>query len=466
MMAPMPTAAQSARAQALRIAKWLVEKARPDEAVAILAAYAACGPNDTDGQSLLAEALRIDPSAKIARMAFERMEGVAGDHALLDQAIEHFSGEELAKLERELRPQTFRRAQVGFNNNLKYKNQHYHVQTEDSGLDKPHIVSHLFADGGRIIKSYKRSYAAEVNREDIVPYVRGLMKGQQMEMIIALRDGLFDGIIEGRESGGMQVLEHPPDVDIKRLPHKKKEEPGAAAVPVAAAPPPPARVPTPAVAAPVSAPVWGRLHVMRSLSGGPELYELRAEEEILGAAGTVTLEGERFCHPREALLRWKDQRLTLEDFDGGNGVFLRIRSRVELGIGDEFVIGDQLLRIQRNPVADDGPDPTPTYFWSSPKGPSSFRVVQIFEGGGEGACVVARGTTVQIGSAFGDMVLARDPLVSDAHCWVEEQAGSIILTDLDSRTGVFVRVQGEQAIAHGDELLVGRTRLLVDLAPK
>jgi hypothetical protein len=30
---------------------------------------------------------------------------------------------------------------------------------------------------------------------------------------------------------------------------------------------------------------------------------------------------------------------------------------------------------------------------------------------------------------------------------------------------VFVRIEGEQEVAHGDELLIGRTRLVVDLSP-
>ena len=34
---------------------------------------------------------------------------------------------------------------------------------------------------------------------------------------------------------------------------------------------------------------------------------------------------------------------------------------------------------------------------------------------------------------------------------------------MDSRTGVFLRIRGEQEITQGDELLVGRTRLVVDL---
>ncbi len=89
----------------------------------------------------------------------------------------------------------------------------------------------------------------------------------------------------------------------------------------------------------------------------------------------MSLEGEHFCHAREALLRFVKGRLWLADLEGGNGVFLRIRTPVELDLGDEFVIGDQLVRVDKNPVADDGPDPDPTYFYSSPKWPSSFRIV-------------------------------------------------------------------------------------------
>ncbi len=83
----------------------------------------------------------------------------------------------------------------------------------------------------------------------------------------------------------------------------------------------------------------------------------------------------------EAIFRYKNRALVVEDIEGGNGVFLRVRRPVELEPGDEFIVGDQLLRVEKNPTADDEPDPEPTYFYSSPKWPSSFRVVQIFEGG-------------------------------------------------------------------------------------
>jgi hypothetical protein len=447
------------REQAAKVARWLNEKSRPQEAVQLLAAWAVQGPNDAEGQSLLAEALRIDPSAKVAQQAFERMEGVTGEAQQdLEAAIKLFSVTEIERLEKEMRRPGFFKAQVGFNNNIKYRGLVFHVQTEDSGLDKPHIITHLFADGGRIIKSHKRTYAQEVSRSDVAIFVRGLMKSQHMEMAIMLREGRFDPVIDGKAIGGMELLEGPPRTELQKLATKKdtRAEAGAQERTPSIAPPP--------MVAPVSAQAKPRFRfgVTRSLTGGPVVYEPPGDVAILGREGAINLPGEIFCHPREAQIRYENEHVWLQDLQEGNGVFLRIKGPTELEIGDEFIVGDQLLAVERNPVADDAPDPHPTYFYSSPKWPSSFRVVQMFQGGAKGACVVARGTSMMFGSMMGDFLFADDPLVSEQHCLVEEQAGAIILTDLESRSGVFVRIKGEQELVKGDEILVGRTRLTLD----
>jgi hypothetical protein len=293
-----------------------------------------------------------------------------------------------------------------------------------------------------------------------------------MEMLLMLRDGRFDEIVEGKAIGGMSVLESEPEANVKQLTRKKQGEGAPAVSPSMLPPPPTAAVPesqvaTKIVRAPMASSaetkrVLATLQVQRSLSGGPEQYPIFDDETIIGAAGGVGLPGERFCHPREAALRWRDGRLWLEDLDGGNGAFLRIRSRVELNVGDEFIIGDQLFRIERNKLADDEPAEGPTYFYSSPKWPSAFRVVQIFERGAAGACAVLKGGMVTIGSGYCDLMV-RDALVAEQHCSLEEQAQVVVLTDLDSRTGVFVRLQGEAELVHGDEVIIGRTRLLVDV---
>lgn len=482
----------TARATALRVAKWLVEKERPDEAVRLLCAWAVQGPNDAHGQELLADALRVDPSARIAQMAFERMQGIPGEHVELDIAVAQFQEAELGRMEAEARRPSFRRAQMGFNNNIRFRDQVFHVQTEDSGLDQPHIITHLFADGGRVIKSHKRSYAQDVARPDVAEFVRALMKAQHLEMVSFLREGRFDEILAGRQIGGLQTFVEAPNVDIRKLASQKKERAEARAQVMGArsdeeapaAPstevdlPPPAAEPSATVresagAAPAADAVQGAptipeahyftLHVLRSLSDGPDRYDPIGTRAIIGNQGEVSLPGEHFAHAEEAMLIFDNGSLWLEDLEGGNGVFLRIRTPVELCYGDEFVVGDQLLRVEANPNPDDGPDPDPTYFYSSPKWPSSFRIVQVFEGGALGACLLSRGNTLQIGSAFGDLIFPDDPLVGEQHCVVEEQAGTVLLSDLNSRTGVFVRIRGSQELLNNDELLVGRTRLVVDL---
>ncbi len=473
-----------ARETAARVTKWLLDKGRRDDAVAVAAVWAARGPNDAAGQKLLAEALRISPGSPIAKAAFERMEGISAASAPLDEAMSRFDDASLEQLEKEMTRPAFRRAQVGFNNNIKFRDQVFHVQTEDSGLDKPHIITHLFADGGRIIKSHKRTYADAVDRPDVSTHVRALMKAQHLEMALMLREGVFDEVIAGRAMGGIATLTEPPKTDVQKLATQKQHRVAAttelAAVTAApAAEPPPAKPPmpsvkrtapevpaakarpTPPVVAPKAVPRY-RLHVIRTLGGGPAVYEPTSDEAVIGSEGEIPLPGERFCHPREALIRARDGQLWLCDLDGGNGVFLRTRASVVLDHGDEFMVGDQLLRVERNPPPSDYPADGPTYFATSPQWVSSFRVVQVFIGGALGACVLARGTTLQIGAVFGDFILPGDPLISEQHCFIEEQAGDILLSDYSSRTGVFVRIHGEQELSNGDELLVGRTRLVVE----
>src|SRR4029453_2009024 len=93
----------STRSSAAKVARWLVSKDKRDEAVALLCAWAANGPNDKEGQELLAEAYRLDPGSQLAQLAFERMEGIAAkDHAALDAAVAQWTEAEIAKHEKQI----------------------------------------------------------------------------------------------------------------------------------------------------------------------------------------------------------------------------------------------------------------------------------------------------------------------------------------------------------------------------
>ena len=82
---------------------------------------------------------------------------------------------------------------VGFNHNIKHRGKMYHIQTEDSGLENPHIITHLFV-GGNILASKKTSYADIVAAENLAQVVRELMEEQHKEMLRNLINGVYDDI--------------------------------------------------------------------------------------------------------------------------------------------------------------------------------------------------------------------------------------------------------------------------------
>ena len=88
---------------------------------------------------------------------------------------------------------------LGYNNNVRHKGRVFHIQTEDSGAKYGHIITHLFMDGGRILKSVKTSYSEYIGSERMSEIVREMMKQQHKAMFIALRDGKFDPVADGVE---------------------------------------------------------------------------------------------------------------------------------------------------------------------------------------------------------------------------------------------------------------------------
>lgn len=86
----------------------------------------------------------------------------------------------------------FRAPQLGYNTNVRHKGRLYHIQTEDSGVSHPHIITHLFADGGRIVGSKKTSYLEQLGSDMLQDTVKKLMQAQHKAMFIALRDGIYD----------------------------------------------------------------------------------------------------------------------------------------------------------------------------------------------------------------------------------------------------------------------------------
>lgn len=85
---------------------------------------------------------------------------------------------------------------LGFNNNVRHRGRIFHIQTEDSGVKFPRIVTHLFADGGRIVKTTRTDYTEHLVKADMAAVVRSMMKEQHKAMFAALRGGDLDTLLE------------------------------------------------------------------------------------------------------------------------------------------------------------------------------------------------------------------------------------------------------------------------------
>jgi hypothetical protein len=193
---------------------------------------------------------------------------------------------------------SFRAPLLGYNTNVRHKGKLYHIQTEDSGIGHPHIITHLFADGGRIVASKKTSYSEYIGSQGLQETVKKLMQAQHKAMFIALRDGVYD---EGgpNDAARDQTGTHPvveggppqaaPEAGASRAGSEERisgvgERPSLYQGTRAASKvnePPPAAAPTPARGTP------------RSIFGGDLLSEKSLDEVILSYLATDEPETKR-----------------------------------------------------------------------------------------------------------------------------------------------------------------------------
>jgi hypothetical protein len=85
----------------------------------------------------------------------------------------------------------------GFNTNVRHRGVLFHVQTEDSGRNHPHVITHLY-HGGTILASEKSSYKELLEEGGLQAKVRALMEGQHAAMLKRLRAGELDEILAER----------------------------------------------------------------------------------------------------------------------------------------------------------------------------------------------------------------------------------------------------------------------------
>ena len=125
---------------------------------------------------------------------------------------------------------------LGFNHNITYKGEVFHVQTEDSGINNPHIITLLYR-GGVILCSKKTSYADIIMMENLESVVEELMKAQHKELMRRLKSGEFDARAFSIEAPLLENYEIPSPKPEKEAAPPSKPEKKAVPKPAPAAQP-------------------------------------------------------------------------------------------------------------------------------------------------------------------------------------------------------------------------------------
>jgi pSer/pThr/pTyr-binding forkhead associated (FHA) protein len=219
-------------------------------------------------------------------------------------------------------------------------------------------------------------------------------------------------------------------------------------------------------------PPEGRLVVVHKDGGEGQSFPLLDQMDIGRESGECLFSDDRYMAPRHARIVKRDGALVLRDLGTSNGVYKRIRKDDAVGIEDNdlILLGQQVLRFEVVKDAEAGfgaASEQGTLVFGTPAGARYARLSQRTTEGVSCDVFHVRKPETTLGRESCDIVFPDDPFISRRHAALRSEgsngARAFKLADLGSSNGTFVRIHGEVALAHGDEIRLGQQLLRVDL---
>ena len=216
---------------------------------------------------------------------------------------------------------------------------------------------------------------------------------------------------------------------------------------------------------PMQEPGKARLVSIRGAEGTEGLsYELHDQSYYAGSGeAQILFPADPWVSGKHAHFFYDDAGLTVSDEGSTNGVFLRVVGESPIKDGQQFICGEQVFHALQNDAIEPFQAEDETFFYSSPAEPFTFRVVQELEGGLDGLECCAREGRVRIGREECDMNFPEDIYISGEHAELSVKGNGLVITDLGSRNGTYIRVEGKTVLKHNDYLFIGRQLLKVEI---
>lgn len=260
-----------------------------------------------------------------------------------------------------------------------------------------------------------------------------------------------------------------------------KAEPARAVVAAAAAPPPSAAqtqncpacgnpvppdfkfcgtcghklVPAAAAAPAAAATPKGTLTLINPDGSEGDSFGLQAPSTTVGRSSGGMFGPDAYLSPEHATFTFERDGCRVRDERSLNGVYVRIGrdSPVRLEQGDIFRIGQEILRFEEIPTGQqvDGVEPM-----GSPNPGYLGRICLVVGRDATGNAFPIASDGLHIGRERGDVIFPEDGYVSGLHCRLHHDGAGVVLTDIGSSNGTFLRVRGETKVQSGALLLMGQ----------
>jgi pSer/pThr/pTyr-binding forkhead associated (FHA) protein len=212
------------------------------------------------------------------------------------------------------------------------------------------------------------------------------------------------------------------------------------------------------VPAPQAEPQPPRLVVVRrDGSDGPTYPITRAQFDIGRTEGDLMFEDPHMA-ARHARIIERAGAHIIVPLENRNGVYLRIREPVDLTDGDHVLIGKEVLRFDLLPDVERTVRPALEHgvvLFGTPLRSPWGRLRQMTTAGTCRDVYHLNRSEIVLGREQGDVVFAEDEFLSRRHAQLEFHAGRVVLSDLGSSNGTFVRLRAQHVFTPGEMIRIG-----------
>lgn len=215
--------------------------------------------------------------------------------------------------------------------------------------------------------------------------------------------------------------------------------------------------------APRSRTVGPKFRLVRLARGGGHSaeHELPDAGMSIGRGGAdLAFADDPAVSPRHVELRPVGNHVEVREVSSTNGLYVRIRAEHRLAEGDLFICGDSVFRVSVAPARFDS---TEYRLYAAPQEKTVLATVtRILADGSDGEVWPVRAVPFLFGREEGDVRCGADRFMSRKHAVIQSGRDGLMLADMKSRNGTYIRRRGDLSLADGDVMMVGRQLLRIE----